>query len=294
VGVQLPQRGSKPLTRVALVVAVGLVPLLLGACSAEDQEQIRNLAMPATDATDRSPLVFELWQWSWLAAILTGILVWGLIFWVIVRYRRRNDEVPVQTRYNLPLEIFYTFVPIVMVVVFFAHTVQTQNEILEPVEEPDHVIDVVGQQWSWTFNYTDEDVAAGRNVYESGTGSYIPTLVLPVDESVTFRLHSPDVIHSFWVTGFLFKMDVVPGRVNEFSLTPTETGEYAGKCAELCGAYHSRMLFNVEVVSAEEYDAYLLEQIDRGFVSDEPLLGQDYSRDQVGLESGDEQDGGQE
>jgi cytochrome c oxidase subunit 2 len=78
------------------------------------------------------------------------------------------------------------------------------------------------------------------------------------------ELASPDVILSFWVPAFLFKMDVVPGRANSFSFTPTREGEFVGRCAELCGAYHSRMLFDVEVVSADEYAAHLQELADQG------------------------------
>jgi cytochrome c oxidase subunit 2 len=114
--------------------------------------------------------------------------------------------------------------------------------------------------------------------------------VLPVDETVEFRLHSPDVIHDFWITGFLMKMDVVPGRVNHFQVTPKEIGTYAGKCAELCGVSHSRMLFNVEVVSPEDYDAYLQEKEAEGMVSDEPLLGGSDADTQAGLR--DSQGGG--
>lgn len=99
-----------------------------------------------------------------------------------------------------------------------------------------------------------------------------------------FNLHSPDVIHDFWVTGFLMKMDVIPGRVNHFQVTPDRIGTYAGKCAELCGTYHSRMLFNVEVVSQADYEAYLDQQAERGFTSDGPLLGGAEARTQEGLE----------
>ena len=82
-------------------------------------------------------------------------------------------------------------------------------------------------------------------------------MYLPQGESVKFTLHSNDVIHSFWVPAFLFKMDVVPGRDNNFSLTPDSVGTYVGKCAELCGVYHSRMLFNVKVVTEDRYAAHL-------------------------------------
>jgi cytochrome c oxidase subunit II len=260
VGLQLPKRGQSVRTRVGTVAMVSAGLLLLGACSSERQDQVRRLAMPEP-ATDRAPYIDELWRWSWLAAILVGILVWGLIIYAVIRYRRRSDdEIPVQTRYNLPIEILYTVAPVVMVLVFFYFTVQTQNDVLaEAAEngESDHTIKVVGQKWSWSFNYMEEDAVGGQNVYLAGTPAELPTLVLPVDESVTVELSSPDVIHSFWVPAFLFKMDVVPGRDNSFSFTPTREGEFAGKCAELCGTYHSRMLFNVEVVDRATFDDYL-------------------------------------
>ena len=126
----------------------------------------------------------------------------------------------------------------------------------------------MGQQWQWTFNYPDEEAVEAPNVYEVGTASYMPTLVLPVDETIEFRLHSPDVIHDFWITGFLMKMDVVPGRVNHFQITPQKLGSFKGKCAELCGVSHSRMLFNVEVVTREEFDAYLQDKEAQGDVSE--------------------------
>jgi cytochrome c oxidase subunit 2 len=181
--------------------------------------------------------------------------------------------VPVQTRYNLPLEIFYTVAPVIMVIVFFVHTVDTQNAVLDDKGEPDHVVYVVGQQWQWTFNYTGEDAVGGKNVYEAGTASHIPTLVLPVGETTQFELRSPDVIHDFGVPGFLMRMDVVPGRKNHYRITPTAIGDYRGKCYELCGVYHSRMLFNVKVVSPGDFQTYLEDLEAAGNVSDQPLLG---------------------
>ena len=98
--------------------------------------------------------------------------------------------------------------------------------------------------------------------------------MLPVDQTVQFNLHSPDVIHNFGVPSFLMKMDVIPGRINKFQVTPTVEGDYAGKCFELCGVYHSRMLFNVKVVSQADYDAYLADLAEQGqTVRRRPLLG---------------------
>ena len=78
-----------------------------------------------------------------------------------------------------------------------------------------------------------------------------------MDESVRFNLISPDVNHSFWIPEFYFKLDVVPGRQNSFDVTPTREGVFTGRCAELCGLYHTRMIFKVHVVPREEYDAHL-------------------------------------
>ena len=124
----------------------------------------------------------------------------------------------------------------------------------------------------------------------AGTASKIPTLVLPVDQTIQFNLWSPDVIHSFQVTNFLMKMDVVPGRVNQFQVHTTKTGDYVGKCFELCGTYHSRMLFDVKVVSQEEYDSYLqtLES------SSEPLLGGADAYTLTGLAEDQAEEGSQE
>lgn len=268
-GLQLPKRAQSLRTRVGTMLLVPTGLLALGACSTEDQEQIGRLAMPEP-ITDRAPMIAELWQWGWVAAIIVGVAVWGLMFYVAFKFRRRSDdEIPVQTRYNLPIEVLYTIVPVIIVIVFFFFTVRTQDGVLAEASEngdTDHEILVLGQKWAWTFNYLEEDAVDGESVYTAGTPAEIPTLVLPVDETVRVRLDSPDVIHSFWVPSFLMKMDVVPGRDNTFTFTPTKEGTYSGKCAELCGTYHSRMIFNVEIVSPDEYDDHLRDLQEQGNV----------------------------
>ena len=82
-------------------------------------------------STEEAPIMHDLWMWSWLAAMITGVIVWGLIFYVAIRYHRRSEnEIPVQTRYNLPIEIFYTIAPIMMVIVLFYFTVEVQNKVV--------------------------------------------------------------------------------------------------------------------------------------------------------------------
>jgi cytochrome c oxidase subunit 2 len=279
------------------------VLLLTSGCS--DDSEAGRLAMPKP-ASEQGQHVLDLWQGAWIAAWITGIVVWGLIFFAVIRYRRRNDdEIPVQTRYNLPLEIFYTIAPVVMVVVFFSQTVHTQNIVLEDEAAPDNIIEVTGQQWAWTFNYgigepnndadddrTDAQFPYDSYVHEGGTGAYIPELWLPVGETTRFNLHSPDVVHDFGIPAFLMRMDVIPGRVNHYVITPTRTGTFAGKCYELCGVYHSRMLFTVKVVSPEDYEQHLQDLADAGQTSDKPLVGGEDADSEVGEESSQESGAG--
>lgn len=208
--------------------------------------------------------MMRFWNGTWIAAWVIGFLMWGLIFWCVFAYRRRSeDEIPTQFRYHVPFEILYTAVPILLVVTLFGQTVKVENTLLHIEENPDVVVNVAGKKWSWDFNYVNEDVydtgvqAYTLNEGQEGVPETLPTLVLPIDSRVEFVLTSRDVIHSFWVPQFLIKMDMLPGRVNIFQVTTTQEGTFDGKCAELCGTYHSEMLFNVSVVSQEEYDAHI-------------------------------------
>lgn len=263
------QRQSTLRPRILRTAVVGLVmgsAALLTGCSQEAQDQFSRAYLPES-ATQQGEITTNLWVGSWIAAMIVGILVWGLIGWAVIAYsRRRRPGYPVQTRYNLPIEILWTVLPFIMIGVLFFYTARDQSEILELTDDPDVTVDVVGFRWSWAFSYLDEGVydigvPATNNVVASADddvpseGYTGPTMYLPQNQTVRFVLTSPDVIHSFYVPSFLFKMDLIPGRTNQFEVTPTKLGTYAGKCAELCGLDHSRMLFNVKVVTQAEYDA---------------------------------------
>jgi cytochrome c oxidase subunit 2 len=263
-----------------------LLLLTLTGCSEETVEQWKRLGLPPP-ASDRSQYMSDLWIGSWIAAGIVGVFVWGLIGWVVVRYRRRpTNELPVQVRYNLPIEVLYTIAPVIIVAVLFFFTVEKQNEILDKVDNPDHEVTVTAQQWSWTFNYVGEDAVGGETVYDAGTAAQLPQLWLVEDQSYAFTLHSPDTIHSFWVPEFYFKRDVIPGHDQTIYLTPDTAGSFAGRCAELCGVQHSRMLFEVHVVDQAAYDAHLQDLADAGQTG--LLLGGDDSTTVEGLETGEE------
>lgn len=207
------------------------------------------LGMPEP-ITEQGKRVLSLWQGSWIAAFAVGAVVWGLIVWAIIFHRKRSEALPPQVRYNMPIEAFYTIVPFIMVSVFFYFTARDENYLNELSKSPDVIVNVTGFQWSWRFDYPQ----SGASV--TGTPNRPPTLVIPKGETVRFNLTSPDVIHSFWVPAFLFKRDVVPGHPNAFEITATTTGTYAGRCAELCGVDHSRMLFTAKVVSPQQFQTF--------------------------------------
>jgi cytochrome c oxidase subunit II len=234
--------------------------LFLSGCSPEVQRGWLPTERGTTNHTDR---IMDLWVNSWIAAVAVGVLTWGLILWCIIAYRRRRTDTgyPRQLSYNLPIEIFYTAVPLFMVMVLFYFTDQDQRAIDARVDNPDVVVDVRGKQWAWDFNYvTENKYDAGIQAHltgEPGIPETLPTLYLPVNQTVELQLNSRDVIHSFWVPAFLQKRDMIPGKTNYITLTPTRTGTFDGKCAELCGEYHSEMLFRVMVVEQEEFDAHM-------------------------------------
>ena len=252
--------------RWAAVPVIALLMATLSGCTT--QEFSRGWLPGVPGVTNHTESIVSLWNGSWIVLYAVGIIAWGLMFWAIIVYRRRKGdaEIPPQLRYNMPIEALFTVVPLVLVIGFFALTVRDMDNIERPVAS-DYRIEVVGKQWAWDFNYTNDNVYdTGLQLQEDGSEEELPTLYLPVNRTIQFDLVSRDVIHSFWVIDFLYKKDVFPGRVNKMYLTPQVIGEYKGKCAELCGEFHSMMLFNVKVVSQEDYDAHMAELAAQGNV----------------------------
>lgn len=253
-----------------MLLASVLVLVGLSGCSTDE---VLRFGLPEP-ASDQSPHIGNLWVGFWVAAFVVGALVWGLIIWAIIRYRKKDgdESAPRQTQYHLPLELLYTLVPFLIIGVLFLYTIKASDEVLDQSGDPDLAIDVIGQKWSWTFNHHGADNPdIGVDAHEQGTPERIPDLVLPVGQTVRFNLNSADVIHSFWIPAFYFKMDVVPGMENSFDVTPNQEGTFDGKCAEFCGEYHANMVFEVHVVSEEEYAQYVQDLAASGGEGLEPL-----------------------
>ncbi|WP_163553148.1 cytochrome c oxidase subunit II [Candidatus Frankia alpina] len=244
--------GRRPLRLVGALAVVGI------AATACDKP---NFGYP-DGVTNHTPRLLNIWQGSAIAALIVGVIVWGMILYAVVAFRKRTDVFPRQVRYNLPVEILYTVVPVVIVGAMFYYTARDESKITKLSASPDVTVNVIGFQWNWLFKYIDPGAGhKGPNQIEViGRPGEPAVLVLPQNRSIRFVESSPDVIHSFWVPEFLFKRDVVPGRVNQFELTVTKTGTFIGRCAELCGTDHDRMNFYVKVVPQDEYDRFISER----------------------------------
>lgn len=215
---------------------------------------------PEGGISAESHRMYDLWIASCIAALAVGVFVWGLIFWCVIRYRKRGNALPVQTRYNLPMEFLYTIAPILIVSVLFYYTAVVQTDVNKESKNPDVTVEVVAFKWNWQFNYRDGQGRDANTVASVlGTSEVIPVLVLPTGKSIRFEEQSRDVVHSFWVPELLFKRDVMPGNIrNTFEVSRLDQeGAFVGRCAELCGSYHAFMNFELRVVSPEKYDQFL-------------------------------------
>jgi cytochrome c oxidase subunit 2 len=248
-------RGSK-LARVGALGLLGVVTL--SGCDLNNG--FWRFGWPA-GITDQSQDMRRLWTGSVIAALIVGFLVWGLIIYSVIRHRKRGDELPKQTAYNLPLEIAYTIAPFLIIAALFFFTVRVQDRVQAHVADPAHTIQVNAFKWNWQFVYPEAKAPNGSPVNTIGTSTEIPILVVPTNQTIRFKVASADVIHSFYVPEFLFKLDVIPGnennRNNVFDVTVRKTGAYVGRCAELCGTYHAYMNFEVRAVTASDYRGYL-------------------------------------
>jgi cytochrome c oxidase subunit 2 len=250
---------TRPQGRAARLLGLGVLALvttaLLSGCSID---QAFHFGWPVNGISDRSKQMYDLWIGSVIAALVVGVFVWGLIFWCVIRYRKRGDELPAQTRYNLPIELLYSVVPFLIISVLFYYTAIVQTAVDKEPTNPDVTVDVIAFKWNWEFSYRDAKGADGKPVTTIGTSDYVPVLVVPTHKSIRFVEQSQDVIHSFWVPDLLFKRDVFPGNVtNSFAVTIDSEGAYVGRCAELCGTYHSMMNFELRAVSFDEYQRFL-------------------------------------
>jgi cytochrome c oxidase subunit 2 len=184
--------------------------------------------------------------------------------WPVFFHRKKDENFPKQTQYNIPVEVGYTIIPFIIVAVLFYFTVQSESKIVKitPDAQVSHFIDVEGFQWSWQFNY--KDAGDYKSATVTGTPAQPPTLYLPLGENVRFTLTANDVVHGFWIPAFMIQMQNLPGVTNQLEFSANKLGTFPGRCNILCGRNHSQMLFTVKVVTPSEYQTYI-----QGLVAEE-------------------------
>jgi cytochrome c oxidase subunit II len=225
-------------------------------------------------ATKQGQETFKLYSGMMTTGIIVGGAVGLLILWTIIRYRKRSDEMPRQFHENVPIEILYTVIPVIIVAFLFAFTVLTENNVdaIQPVNatftssgKPVVDITVTAFQWGWRFDYPGLDVGvAGETT--NGPNNHGPQMVVPVGQTVQILLVSNDVIHGFYVRDFNFSRYALPGVNNRFDLDVVKAGTYNGQCTQICGLYHSEMLFSVKAVSPAAFARWVKSEKSSGHI----------------------------
>jgi len=248
--------------RLALLGAVAL-PLVLGGCQLPAFWGYRGSTSQAHDE-------FNLYSGTFIAAIVVGVITAALIIWSIVRYRRRGDTIPRQFQYHFGLEIVYTVIPVIIVLVLFGFTVVTENAVDNVAPRPAVTVDVNAFQWGWQFTYQGKNVSVegetlndpdpvGLNGGACAPANHClgPGLIVPAGQTVRIYLRSKDTIHGFYVPQFNFSRYAQPGVLNRFDLTVEKTGVYRAQCTQFCGLYHSEMFFHVVALPAAQFQQWL-------------------------------------
>jgi cytochrome c oxidase subunit 2 len=234
-----------------------------------------------------------------LITVIT-LFVLALLVIVMVRYNAKANPNPSRTSHNTMIEVIWTVVPILILVVIAVPSFRLLYKQIE-IPEYDMTIKATGNQWYWGYEYTDEgmedisfdasmvgdssDLAADKAVRQEFADEHgltladVPRLlaadyqvVVPVDKTVRVQVTASNVLHAFAVPAFGIKIDAVPGRLNETWFKARETGIYYGQCSELCGKDHAFMPIAVRVVTQEQYDAWVEAAKDDIDVANEQLM----------------------
>lgn len=207
----------------------------------------------------------------WICVVI-GIIVFGAMTWSIVHHRKSKGAKPASFDDNLSVEILWTIVPFIILIVMAIPATKVLLE-MEDTSDSDMSIKVTGYQWKWHYDYLGEDVQFFSNLstpmdeiknkVEKNPNYLLEVdnhVVVPVNKKIRLLFTSADVIHAWWIPAFAVKKDAIPGFINESWFKTDKPGIYRGQCAELCGTNHGFMPIVVEVKSEAEYAVWLGEQ----------------------------------
>jgi cytochrome c oxidase subunit II len=232
---------------------------------------VDGIGQPVDRGMDFQPQVTENGEYAhWMNNALllpmmavVSLVVLGLMLWITVRFRKKANPVPSKTTHNTLLEVIWTLVPVVILVIIAVPSIDLLARQYAPPPRDAVTIKVTGYQWNWGYEYPDHGIpeyisrmltraqaAEAGEPFQLGVDN---RMVVPVGQTVKLIVTGSDVIHSFAVPALWTKMDAVPGRLNEVTFRAEREGVYYGQCSELCGVDHAFMPIAVEVVSRERF-----------------------------------------
>ncbi|WP_077622142.1 cytochrome c oxidase subunit II [Sediminibacillus massiliensis] len=221
---------------------IGTLMLVLSGCGKENLSAL----MPKGYG---SKAILDLINISLAVMIFVFIVVMIIYTVVLIRFRKKKgqeDYIPQQTEGNKALEVIWTVIPIILLVIIAIPTITLTFDLADESAAGDSInVNVTGNQFWWHFNYEGEEIQTSQDLY------------IPTGEKVYLNMMTSDVLHSFWVPALAGKMDLHPENENTMFIQADEEGVYEGKCAEFCGTSHSLMDFKVIAVSPEEYDQWV-------------------------------------
>lgn len=286
---------AKRLYKLALCPVLMLLSLLsTGAWATEGNPQRWQTNM-TPGVTEVGAKIYDLHMFVFWVCVVVGIIVFGVMFYSVFAYRKERHEEPATFHENTKLEIAWTVVPFLLLIVM---AVPATSTLIEIYDTDDAELDVLitGYQWKWKYEYINPegdnvsffsnlltDKAEIGNTEAKGSNYLIEVdepLVIPVDTKVRFLVTANDVLHAWWVPALAVKRDAIPGFINEAWTKPTETGVYRGQCAELCGRDHGFMPIVVNVVEEPEYKAWMAtKQAEAAEIK--KLMAQTFSMDEL-------------
>jgi cytochrome c oxidase subunit II len=243
------------------LIAISLI-IILGIVTVVAAFTVLQLPHPISDQAHDTTLLYE----ATLAISL--IVFYGVtsgIIWAIFRYKRKpgDETIPEQIHGSNVLEMTWTIIPILILVALFIPALLLVLDLKSQPAEADAavVVDVYGHQWWWEFDY-NQDGFKVQPTPPDYANLDPPHLVVPVGQTVLLRIHSTDVVHSFYVPHLLYKIQAVPGNVNSmhFKVKDDEVGTYTGQCYQFCGLHHSDMRFVLDVRTQADYDAWVAQE----------------------------------
>ena len=193
------------------------------------------------------------------------IFVLGLLIYVSVRFNEKANPIPSKTTHNTLLEVAWTVVPIVILVVISVTSLKLLY-FMDKTHNPEMTLKVIGHQWYWQYEYPDDggftfdSFMVADNELEDGQPRLLTVdeeVVLPINTDIRILVASEDVMHNWAVPSFGIKIDLLPGRINETWVRINREGIYRGQCSELCGAQHGFMPITVRAVSKDEYKIWV-------------------------------------